>query len=63
MEQGGVCTCGHHKVIPILVVLFGLTFLLGDWNVFSVGTVNIIWPVLVILAGLSKMKHCGCCAH
>ena len=55
----GTCSCKCHKVKPILVVLLGLTFLLQSLAVFSWGTVNVIWPILVIIAGFSKM--CGCC--
>jgi len=60
-EQGGAGKCGHHKVVSVLVILFGLTFLLGDWNVLTWGSVNVIWPILVILAGLAKMRHHGHC--
>ena len=57
------CSCTHHKVIPVLVVLFGLTFLLGALNVFTPGFVAIVWPVIVIIGGLVKLtsKMCKCC--
>ncbi len=60
----GVCRCHHHKIIPALVVLIGLTFLLGSLNILTGSAVSIIWPVLVIVGGLSKMfgRTCGCCA-
>ncbi len=60
--QGGMCTCPHHKVIPGLIVLFGLTFLLGALGVLSAYAVSIIWPILVMLGGLQKMfgGKCGC---
>jgi len=64
-NQNVCCKCHHHKVIPVLVILFGLTFLLGTWGTLSSDTVNIVWPVLVILAGLmklcSKSGMCKCC--
>ncbi|MDO8523166.1 MAG: hypothetical protein Q7S12_02680 [bacterium] len=63
-ESGNnVCKCPHHKMVPVLVVLFGLTFLLGALDVLSAGTVNIAWPILVVLAGLMKMMTgaCKCC--
>lgn len=63
-DAKGACSCSHHKVIPILMVLFGLTFLLGNLNnMISPETVNLIWPVLVIIAGGTKLFHhkCGCC--
>lgn len=58
----GICPCKHHKIVPCLVVLFGLTFLLGALNVLSAGAVAVIWPIIIILAGLAKMKGgmCGC---
>lgn len=60
-----MCKCPHHKVVPVLVVLFGVTFLLGAWGTLSWGTVNVVWPILVILAGLIKIGEksgmCKCC--
>jgi hypothetical protein len=62
--QGGMCKCPHHKVIPVLIVLFGLTFLLGALGVISGNTVSIIWPSLIILGGLMKLTKgmCKCCS-
>jgi hypothetical protein len=58
-----VCKCPHHKVVPILVVLFGLTFLLGALHIFSAGVVAVLWPLILIVGGLFKMtsKSCKCC--
>jgi len=60
-----MCKCQHHKVMPVFVILFGLTFLLGYWGTLSWGTVNTIWPILVILGGLMKWTEksgmCKCC--
>jgi len=59
-----MCKCFHHKAMPVLVVLFGLTFLLGAWGALSLEAVNVIWPVIVILAGLFKIVEksmCKCC--
>lgn len=65
MGGKGMCACPHHKVLPVLVILFGLTFLLGQWGTLPWSTVNMVWPVLVILGGLmklgSKMGMCKCC--
>ncbi len=55
------CRCGHHKMFGWLVVLFGLTFLLGAFNVLSAYVVGMIWPVLVIIAGCGMM--CKCYEH
>lgn len=58
------CSCMHHKMVSIFIVLLGLSFLLKALGVFSAGTNDIIWPVLVILIGLQKMMggKCRCCA-
>ena len=60
-----VCGCAHHKVVPVFVILFGVTFLLGYWGTISWSMVNTIWPVLVILGGIMKLmdkgKMCKCC--
>lgn len=55
-----VCSCKHHKVVPILVILFGLAFLLEAFGALSMTVVNIVWPILVIIAGVAKL--CKCCA-
>lgn len=62
-KHGMKCACTHHKVMPWAVILIGLTFLLGAYGVFSEQAVNIIWPILLIIAGGTKlMRHkCGCC--
>ena len=58
--EGKMCGCGHHKVTPWLVVLFGLDFFLAAVGVLTWGFVNVTWPILVIIAGCTKM--CGCCS-
>lgn len=58
-DMSKMCKCNHHKMFSWLVVLFGLTFLLGDLNVLTAGAVSVIWPVLIIIAGVGKM--CKCC--
>jgi len=63
MEEGKTCPCPCHKSVSLLVVLFGLTFLLGALNIFSSNLVAIIWPILVILAGAKMLfkGFCKCC--
>lgn len=59
-----MCKCGHHKVIPVLVILIGLTFLLGAWGTLSWDSVSVIWPVLVIIGGLMKLADkSGMCKY
>lgn len=64
MMMGGMCKCPHHKMIPLFIILFGVDFLLGTLGVLNMYTVNIIWPILIILGGLMKMTKgmCKCCA-
>ncbi len=60
-----MCKCPHHKIIPVLVVLFGLTFLLETLGVLTSDFVALAWPILVIAAGLMKLADksgmCKCC--
>lgn len=64
-DTRNICACPHHKVMPILVILFGLTFLLGALGVFTADFVGTVWPVIVIAAGLMKWMEksgmCKCC--
>ena len=63
-KNGEMCGCGCHKMMGIYVILFGVVFLLGALDMLSRHTVDIAWPSIVILAGLTKMcSHlCKCCA-
>ena len=64
-NHNGMCNCPHHKFMPILIVLFGLTFLLGAMGTITMGTVNIVWPIIIIVAGLFKLNRgmCKCCTN
>jgi hypothetical protein len=46
-------------------VLLGLTFLLAHFAILGGDTVGWVWPTLVILIGLVKMKSgsCKCFEH
>lgn len=63
MMMGKACKCQHHSMMPILVVLFGALFLLGELGVFTMQVVSWVWPILVIVAGLMKWmgRGCKCC--
>ncbi|MEO5971576.1 MAG: DUF5668 domain-containing protein [Bdellovibrionia bacterium] len=65
MKDGKTCNCccPCHMMKGILIILFGLTFLLGTFEVLSQHVVSIIWPILVILAGGSSLMQgkCKCC--
>jgi len=58
-----LCKCGHHKFVPILIILFGADFLLAAFGYISMEVRNMVWPVLIILAGFMKMGEgkCKCC--
>lgn len=65
MQEGmKSCPCPHHKVVPFLIVLIGLTFLLRALDVLSVSFVSVAWPILLILIGLNKLARgmCKCCS-
>ena len=58
------CSCPHHKVVPLMIVLIALTFLLGNLGTLTASFVGIAWPVLLGVAGLTKLcsGSCKCCA-
>ena len=57
----GMCACAHHKVGPLLIALIGLMFLLKALDVVAAGTVDLVWPIALILLGLMKSGMCKCC--
>ena len=63
--EGGHCKCNcmHHKIVPGAIALIAVTFLLGDFGVFSASTVALIWPILLLIAAGTKMNRgmCKCC--
>jgi hypothetical protein len=48
--------------MPALIVLFGLVFLLQALGVLTSTAAAVIWPIIIILGGLAKLKGgmCGC---
>jgi len=60
-QMGKSCKCPHHMIMPIAIILFGLSFLLTNLGVMTVAANNIVWPVIVILVGLKKTMRCKCC--
>lgn len=61
--NGGMCNCPHHKVVPGLVIAFGLAFLLSAMGVITYEARNIIWPIIIIAGGFMKLSNgmCKCC--
>jgi len=60
MNTAPACRCGHHKITPVLVILFGLLFLGEHFGVFSAMFTSTAWPILVIVWGLSKWMGGSC---
>jgi len=61
MEDKKVCKCTHHKIVPVCIALIGLVILLGGMNVLTPGFVSFVWPLLLIVIGVTKMIKCKCC--
>ena len=57
------CTCSHHKILPAFLILIGLSFLLTTIGVVSEATNSIVWPVLLIALGLTKLKGGSCSCY
>jgi len=57
------CGCVCHKMAGIFIILIGLTFLLGSLGVLGSKAVSVIWPIIVIVAGIKCLMKgaCKCC--
>lgn len=58
------CCCPCHKLgAGVLLAALGLTFLLKNLGVYDDSVNNIVWPSLLVLAGLKKIfgGMCKCC--
>ena len=64
-KMGQKCSCMHHTMVPMFLILLGLIFLLNSLGVLSNATTGIIWPIVLILIGLQKIMgmKCKCCKH
>lgn len=60
VNQDSHCRCKHHVVGPILIILIGLSFLLGHLGVIDELTYSVSWPVFIILLGLTKLGGGAC---
>ncbi|MBI5654266.1 hypothetical protein HZC53_01230 [Candidatus Uhrbacteria bacterium] len=63
-EMGG-CKCPHHKVVPVLITFIGVLFLFKAVGYLSASSVDLAWPVLLIIIGLQKTfgSMCRCCCQ
>jgi len=50
-------------MIGIIILVAGLVLLLKNVGMISTEAWDIIWPVLIIIVGLKKMRRKGCCGH
>lgn len=64
MNEGKVCKCPHHKVVPLMILLIGIDLFFGSVGWLSAAFVNVSWPILLIIAGATKLAKgaCKCCA-
>ncbi len=62
-NQSKACQCTHHKVIPVMIILIAVTFLLNAFNYLADQSTAVIWPILLLIAGGTKLgqSKCGCC--
>jgi len=61
-----VCRCPHHKLIPMVIFIIGLLFFLNAVNlVITTSVLNMLWPVALMIGGLTKMmsSRCKCCGR
>ncbi len=63
MHYGMKCGCKHHKVVPLMITVIALDFILGRLGTFSMDTVSTIWPIALLIIGLTKLTahKCKCC--
>ncbi len=59
----GKCNCPHHMIIPAMIILIGVVALLGAFNILTSMWVSVLWPIFVIVIGVTKIKSrsCKCC--
>lgn len=65
MENGkNNCHCSCHQTLGIIIAFIGVVFLLGHFDVVGPDTVGLMWPILLILAGIKKAygRNCKCCS-
>ncbi len=63
MHYGMKCGCTHHKVVPLMITIIGLDLVLGHFGTLAPETVELIWPLALLIIGLTKFcsHKCKCC--
>jgi len=62
-EAPKTCSCKCHRVKPIAVILFALSWLFATMGIMSFTwyTVNVIGAILIIIVMIPKLGCCKCC--
>jgi len=60
-QKGQTCSCPHHKMGAMFLLLSGVLLLLGSLGVLTTDTMLMSWSIVLILLGLAKMFRCHCC--
>ena len=60
-EAPKTCKCGHHKIMPLAIILIALDVILANYGVWSVTTGITIGAILLIIGAFPKLMHCKCC--
>ena len=55
-----MCSCPHHKVTPVCLIIIGLVYLAGQIGWFTPGFVAVSWPILLIIIGIGKWMGSSC---
>ena len=54
------CRCPHHKAGSVLIILFGLNFLLATLGYLDASIARLAWPTIIVLYGLVKFISGSC---
>lgn len=55
--RNNTCGCGCHHYTPILIILFALLFLLKAMGYVSGSITSVVWPIIVGLGGIAKLRE------
>lgn len=55
-----VCHCSHHKIVPWMIILIGVTSILYVTKILPYMQMGIILGILLIIIGGAKLVDCKC---
>ncbi len=58
--EGLVCRYPYHKIVPLMLILIAFTFILQALNILDTALASMLWPVFLIIAGLTKLSGRAC---